>query len=206
MAIGVKTPCTFCHVSTSRRSSSVTHIVHKKELHGRTFPDRRRLAFLEIEQYAMMKQIMREIIVNKRAKFDYEILETYEAGLELYGFEVKAIRLGHMSLIGAFAVIQDNQAWLLNAHISTYQPKNIRIEIEYEPTRTRRLLLHKSEIKELIGKSAQKGLTMVPLRVYNKKRRIKILIGLGRSKKKTDKRETIKKRETERDIERELKN
>ena len=146
---------------------------------------------------------MGEISVNRRAYFDYEILDTYEAGIELRGFEVKAVKSGRINLAGSFAVIKDNEAWLLNTTISPYQAKNT--PTDYDPTRSRRLLLHRSEIKELIGGSAQKGLTIVPLRVYTKHNRVKILIGLARHKKKGDKRELIKKRETEREIRRELK-
>ncbi len=146
---------------------------------------------------------MGEISVNRRAYFDYEILDTYEAGIELLGFEVKAVKTGRINLAGAFAVIKDSETWLLNATISPHQPKNA--PSDYDPSRSRRLLLHKSEIKELIGAAAQKGLTIVPLKVYTKHNRVKILIGLARHKKKGDKRETIKKRETEREIERTLK-
>jgi len=146
---------------------------------------------------------MNDLTVNRRARFDYEILETYEAGVELYGFEVKAAKAGRMQLSGAFVVMRNNEAYLLNANIPPHQPQNA--PSDYDPTRSRRLLLHKSEIKELIGKSSQKGLTIVPLRVYTKRGRIKILIGLARHKKKSDKRETIKKREAEREIERKIK-
>ncbi len=141
--------------------------------------------------------------VNKRAKFDYEILETYEAGIELRGFEVKAIRSGRMNLAGSYAVVKDNQLWLLNADIPPYQPKNT--PADYNSKRSRRLLLRKEEIKELIGRTHEKGLTLLPLKVYNKGRFIKIEIGLGRHKKKADKREAIKKRDTEREIRRTLK-
>ncbi|MBI4119305.1 MAG: SsrA-binding protein SmpB [Parcubacteria group bacterium] len=141
--------------------------------------------------------------VNKRAKFDYEILETYEAGIELRGFEVKAIRSGRMNLAGSYAVVKDNQLWLLNADIPPYQPKNT--PVDYNSKRSRRLLLRKEEIKELIGRTHEKGLTLLPLKVYNKGRFIKIEIGLGRHKKKADKREAIKKRDTEREIRRTLK-
>lgn len=154
--------------------------------------------------YATIKLTMANITVNRRAYFDYETLETYEAGIELRGFEAKAVKTGRINLAGSFAVIKDNEAWLLNATIPPYQPKNA--PSDYDPTRSRRLLLHKSEIKELIGKSAQKGLTIVPLKVYTKHNRVKILLGLARHKKGKDKRETIKKRETEREIERGLKN
>lgn len=146
---------------------------------------------------------MNDISVNRRAYFDYEILETYEAGIELRGFEVKAAKSGHINLTGAYAVIKDNEAWLLNAAISPYQAKNT--PQDYDQIRSRRLLLHRPEIKELIGKSAQKGLTIVPLKVYTKRGRIKILVGLGRHKKKQDKRESIKRREAGREIAREIK-
>ena len=141
--------------------------------------------------------------VNRRARFDYEILQTYEAGIELFGHEVKSIKTGRINLAGSYAVIRANAPWLLNASIPSYQAKNT--PADYDPERSRRLLLHKSEIKELIGASAQKGLTIVPLKVYTKGNRVKVLIGLGRHKKKGDKRETIKRREAERDIERETK-
>ena len=143
---------------------------------------------------------MNDVSVNRKARFDYEILETYEAGIELFGFEVKSVKTGRLNLTGSFAVIKDREAWLLNANIPAYQPQNA--PADYDPNRSRRLLLHKSEIKELIGKSAQKGLTLVPLKVYTKRNRVKILLGLGKHKKKTDKREQIKKREAVRDIER----
>ena len=144
-----------------------------------------------------------EIASNRRAYFDYEILETYEAGIELFGFEVKAVKSGRINLTGAYAVVKDNEVWLLNATISPYQARNT--PADYDPTRSRRLLLHKSEIKELIGKSAQKGLTIVPLKVYTKRGRIKISLGLAKHKKSSDKRETIKRREAEREIKREIK-
>lgn len=146
---------------------------------------------------------MSESYTNRKAYFDYEILNTYEAGIELAGFEVKAIKTGHLNLLGAFIFIKDEQVWLLNAAISAYQPKNT--PTDYDPTRSRKLLMHKSEIKELIGAGSQKGLTILPLKVYTKAGRIKVLIGLSRHKKKTDKREIIKKREDERKISRVIK-
>lgn len=141
--------------------------------------------------------------VNRRAYFDYEILETYEAGIRLRGFEVKAIQSGRIQLAGSFVVIRGNQAELLNVTIPPYQVGNV--PKDYISDRTRRLLLHAREIKELIGKSARSGLTIVPLKVYTQHNRVKILIGLARHKKSGDKRETIKRRESEREIERELK-
>lgn len=146
---------------------------------------------------------MTNLAENRRVGFDYEILDTYEAGIELKGFEVKAIKTGHINLTGSFAMIKNNVAFLLNATIPPYQPKNAPKDYDFQ--RTRRLLLHKSEIKELVGKTAQKGLTLVPLKMYNKRGKIKILLGLARAKKKGDKRETIKKRETEREIDRVIK-
>lgn len=146
---------------------------------------------------------MPDLSVNRRAHFDYEILQIYEAGIELRGFEVKAVKTGHINLAGSYAIIRGNEVWLLNAMIPAYQIKNA--PADYNPQRTRRLLLHKAQIKELIGASAQKGLTIVPLKVYTVRNRVKALIGLGRHKKKGDKREIIKKREVEREIERTLK-
>lgn len=146
---------------------------------------------------------MNDLAVNRRAHFDYEILSTYEAGISLFGFEVKAIKSGRINLAGAYALIRNSEAWLINATIPPYQAANA--PADYDPTRTRRLLLHKSEIKELIGGATERGLTIVPLKVYTKRNRVKMLIGLGRRKKKSDKREIIKRRETNREIERTLK-
>ena len=146
---------------------------------------------------------MSDLAVNRRAHFDYEILSTYEAGISLFGFEVKAVKAGRMTLAGAFAVIRGGEVWLLNASIPPYQAANT--PADYDPLRTRRLLLHKNEIKELIGSAAQKGLTIVPLKVYSKRGRLKLLLGLARHKKSADKREVLKRREANRDIQRELK-
>lgn len=143
------------------------------------------------------------LATNKRATFDYEILEKFEAGLVLAGYEVKAAKLGHMSLKGAYVVIAGNEASLLNAHISHYQPKNM--PADYEPTRSRKLLLHKSEIKTLIGESKEKGLTLVPLSVYtNKTGKIKLSFAVARGKKKFDKRAAIGEKEAKRRIQRAL--
>lgn len=139
---------------------------------------------------------------NPRAKYDYHILETYEAGLVLAGHEVKAIKTGHMSLKGAYVTIKNEEAWLINAFIPPYQPKNT--PADYQPDRTRKLLLNKKEIKSLIGQSNQKGLTLVPLRVYTKKGKIKLEFALGRGKRQFDKRRKIKERETKRKIDRAL--
>lgn len=140
---------------------------------------------------------------NKRAWHDYEVLEKYEAGIQLTGFEVKSVRQGRMNLAGAHVVIRGEEAWLLNASIPPYQVGNM--PSAYEPDRTRKLLLKKSEIRELIGKSQQKGLTILALKVYTKGPRIKVEIGVARGKRKYEKREKIKKREAAREIERHLK-
>lgn len=146
---------------------------------------------------------MAVLAVNRRAGFDYEVLETYEAGIELLGFEVKATKSGRANIAGSFVVIKNGEAVWLNADILPYQPRNT--PSGYDPTRSRKLLLRKSEIKELIGKSAQKGLTLIPLRLYTKGPRIKLEFGLARHKKKYDKREKIRTREDQRKIERALK-
>ena len=147
---------------------------------------------------------MPTLATNPRAKFDYHILETFEAGLVLFGHEVKAIKNNQMSLKGSYITIKNEEAWLINAQVSLYQPKNI--PDDYDPTRTRKLLLNKKEIKSLIGRIKQRGLTLVPLRVYTKHNRIKLEFALAQGKRKTDKREKIKKRETDRKIDRALRN
>lgn len=146
---------------------------------------------------------MSALIENKKAFFDYEILEKFEAGLELLGFEVKALRNKQGSLLGARVIIRGGEAYVIGMEIPPYQPKNT--PPDYDPQRTRKLLLKKDEIKYLLGKSEERGLTIVPIRVYNKGRVIKTEIGVARGKKKYDKREKIKKRESKRKIERELK-
>ena len=138
------------------------------------------------------------IATNKRAYFDYEILETYEAGIELRGFEVKAIRSGRINLSGSYVVIRGDEAWLLNSDIALYQPANV--PEKYDSKRTRRLLLKKSQIKGLIGRIQEKGLTLLPLKVYTKSRNLKLEIGLGKSRRKADKREAIRKREAEKEM------
>ena len=145
---------------------------------------------------------MADYTKNKRAYFDYEILQKYEAGIELHGYEVKSIKSGRASLRGAFVIIRAEETYLTNANITPYQAANM--PKDYDPGRTRKLLLHKKEIKELIGKSAIKGLTLAPLRLYNKKGKIKLEFALVRGKKKYDKRESIKKRDTEREMGRKM--
>lgn len=146
---------------------------------------------------------MATLVINRRAKYDYTILEKFEAGLVLAGHEVKSAKKGHMSLKGSYVTINEKEAWLINAFISPYQPKNT--PEDYDPARSRKLLLHKKEINSLIGKKKQKGLTLVPLRVYTKHNRVKLEFALGQGKRKIDKREKIKQRETKRSIDRALK-
>ncbi|MDP3991858.1 MAG: SsrA-binding protein SmpB [Candidatus Colwellbacteria bacterium] len=146
---------------------------------------------------------MAEIARNKRAYFDYEILEKFEAGIELLGLEVKSVKSGRVNLASAYAVIKNNQVLLIGADIPPYQPNNT--PSDYDSQRTRKLLLTADEIKALIGKTKESHLTILPLRVYTKGRLVKIELGLGKHKKKYDKRESIKKREAEREIKRSLK-
>lgn len=140
------------------------------------------------------------LAINKRASFDYELLDKYEAGLVLTGQEVKSAKLGHTSLSGSFVTIHNGEAHLTNCHISPY--KFAGKLPDYNPTRSRKLLLHKNEIASLIGVIQQKGLTLVPIKLYNKENRVKLEFAIARGKKKIDKRETIKKREVQREIER----
>lgn len=147
--------------------------------------------------------MIKALAINKRAKYDYNILETFEAGLVLNGHEVKSIKTGHISLKGAYIVIKNNEAFLINANIPSFQSKNV--PEDYDPDRTKKLLLRKQEIKSLIGRSKEQGLTLVPIKVYTKKSKIKLEFGIGHGKKKIDKRELIKKREAKREIEKRLK-
>lgn len=140
---------------------------------------------------------------NRRARFDYEILEKYETGIELLGSEVKSVRGGSMSLEGAFVIVRGGEAFLINANIPPYQPKNAGED--YDPIRNRKLLLTKKELQELSASEKNKSLTIVPISVYNKGRKIKVAIALVKGKKKFDKRENTKKRETDREIRREFK-
>ena len=136
-------------------------------------------------------------ITNPRARFDYEILDTWRAGMVLNGAEVKAVRAGSMSLKGAYIIIHNEEIFLINAHIGLYAKA---IQKNYEPTHSRKLLLHKKEIKRLIGLTKQKGLTLVPLKVYNEHNKLKIEFGIGRGRSKIDKRAVIKKRDIDKEI------
>lgn len=144
------------------------------------------------------------LATNKRAHFDYELLDTFEAGLQLTGPEVKSVKDGAISLKGGFVTVKDNELWLLNATITRYRPA-ASAQTNYDPTRSRKILLHRKQIATLIGKSQEQGLTIVPLQVYTKNRLVKIEIATARGKKKRDKRECIKKREVDRRIRRSMK-
>lgn len=142
------------------------------------------------------------ITVNRKARSDYEILESFEAGMSLRGTEVKSLREGRMNLKDSYAKVQDGEVFLVNAHISPYSHGNIQ---NHDPLRERKLLLHKHEIKRLRGKTEERGLTLVPLKVYFAHGKAKVELGLARGRKQYDKRDQIKKRESAREAERELK-
>lgn len=139
---------------------------------------------------------------NSKALFDYEILERFSAGLELLGLEVKSIRAGKINLRGAFVAVRGDEAYLLGAEIPAYQPKNA--PNDYDSGRVRKLLMGKDELKKLKDAEKVKGLTIVPISVYNKGRFLKIDVAIARGKKKFDKRQAIKKRDVERDLRRSL--
>jgi SsrA-binding protein len=133
---------------------------------------------------------------NRKALHDYHILETFEAGVALLGTEVKAIREGRVNLRDSYGRVEDGEVFVLNIHISPYSHRGYA---DHEPLRRRKLLLHKHEIRKVIGKTAERGMTLVPLRMYFKNGRVKLAIGLARGKKDYDRRETIKRRETDRE-------
>ncbi len=143
------------------------------------------------------------LLENKKVRLNYEILETYPAGIELFGFEVKSLRASQGSLEGAHVTVRGSEAYLIAANIPAFQPKNA--PKGYDPMRNRRLLLSKKELSHLAGMEAQRGLTIVPLSVYNKGKFLKVDVAIARGKKKFDKRESMKARDAKRDIERTLK-
>lgn len=140
---------------------------------------------------------MKIITENKKAFFDYDIKEKFEAGIKLFGFEVKSAKAGRFNITGSYAVHKNNELFLINSEIQPIQPNNI--QINYDPKRNRKLLMHKSEIKYLIGKLNQKFM-LIPIKIYVKNNLIKIELGLGKARKKVDKRELIKQRETKQKI------
>lgn len=146
---------------------------------------------------------MENLAENRKARFDYEILDTYEAGIALTGPEVKSAREGKIQLGGSHVLLKPKGAFLFNAIIQSYQPNNPTSASD--PTRTRQLLLNKKELNFLLLKVKERGLTVIPLSIYTKGRRVKLSIALAKHKKAHDKREAIKKRETSREIRRSLK-
>lgn len=133
---------------------------------------------------------------NRKAHFDYHVLETFEAGVQLLGTEVKGIREGKASLRDAYARIDKGEVWLFNMHINPYSHRGY---VDHDPKRKRKLLLHAQEIRKLIGKTTERGLTLVPLRMYFKRGRVKVAIALVKGKQAHDKRETLRKREVDRE-------
>jgi len=142
---------------------------------------------------------MAEIVTNPKARRDYHVLETFEAGIALKGTEVKALRAGKAQISDAFARIENDQAWLYNAHIDEYAFGNMQ---NHQPKAPRRLLLHKSEIRKLFGLASVKGNALFPLSFYWKNGKVKVALGVGHGKVQFDKREDIKKRDTEREMKR----
>jgi SsrA-binding protein len=142
------------------------------------------------------EKAQRVIADNRKARHDYHILETYEAGVALLGTEVKAIREGRVNLRDSYARTDGGEVWMMNVHISAYSHRGYA---DHAETRQRKLLLHRHEIRKLIGRTAEKGLTLVPLQMYFKNGRVKVLVGLARGKQAHDKRETIRRREVDRE-------
>lgn len=144
----------------------------------------------------------KNIAVNRKARHEYAILQTFEAGIVLVGTEVKALRQGKASLVDGYAKLEKNEVWLVNVHINEYTQGNIN---NHDPKRERKLLLNRSEIRKLIGKTKEKGLTLVPLRLYFKNGKVKVEIALAKGKKVYDKRRDIAKKDFQREQERRIK-
>ena len=150
----------------------------------------------------MKEPNVKVVAKNRKARFNYEILETYEAGIELKGTEVKSVRASKVNLTEGFISIDNGEAFLKQVHISPYEQGNI---FNVDPVRVRKLLLHKREIKKLIGETAQKGFTLVPLSMYLKNGKVKLSLGLARGKNTHDKRQDMAKKDAQRNIERAMK-
>ena len=141
-------------------------------------------------------------ILNRKARYDYEIEDTYEAGIVLTGTEIKSIRMGKVNIKDSYAIIRNNEIYLLNTHISLYEEGN---RFNHDEDRTRKLLLHKKEILKLKDKLEIEGYTLVPLKIYFVKNKVKVLIGVAKGKKNYNKKETIKERDIQREMEKSLK-
>ena len=148
------------------------------------------------------KRAERLLADNRKAHHDYHILGTYEAGIVLLGTEVKSIREGRVNLRDSFARVEGAEVFIYNIHVSPYSHRGYA---DHEPTRRRKLLLHKGEIRRLIGKTVERGMTLVPVRMYLKNGRVKVVVGVAKGKKTYDKRETIRRREAERETRRAIK-
>ena len=148
------------------------------------------------------KRAERLLADNRKAHHDYHILHTYEAGIVLLGTEVKSIREGRVNLRDSFARVEGGEVFIYNIHVSPYSHRGYA---DHEPTRRRKLLLHKGEIRRLIGKTVERGMTLVPVRMYLKNGRVKVVVGVAKGKKLYDKRETIRRREAERETRRAIK-
>jgi SsrA-binding protein len=142
------------------------------------------------------EKAQRTIAENRKARHDYHIIETWEAGISLLGTEVKSIREGRVNLRDSYARVDNGEIWMLNVHISPYSHRG---SAEHQELRQRKLLLHRDEIRKMVGKVAEKGLTLVPLELYFKKGRVKVLLGLAKGKQAHDKRETLRRREVDRE-------
>jgi SsrA-binding protein len=142
------------------------------------------------------EQAQKSIAENRKAFHDYHIVETYEAGVALLGTEVKAIREGNVNLRDSYARVEDGEVWILNVHINPYSHRGYA---DHEPTRKRKLLLRRQEIRKLIGRTVERGMTLVPTRMYFKNGHVKVAIGLAKGKQDHDKRETVKKRDADRE-------
>jgi SsrA-binding protein len=148
------------------------------------------------DEHDAREKARRLIAENRKARHDYHVIETWEAGIALLGTEVKAIREGRVNLRDSYARAENGEIWMMNVHVSPYSHRGYA---EHAETRQRKLLLHSHEIKKLIGRTAEKGLTLVPLEMYFKKGRVKVLLALAKGKQAHDKRETIRRREVDRE-------
>ncbi len=140
-------------------------------------------------------------INNRKARHDYDVLDSFETGIVLKGSEVKSLRLGNANLQDSYAYLKEGEVWLSGMHINTYEQANI---LNHDPRRERKLLLHKKEIRKLVGKTSEKGLTLIPLKVYFKDGRAKVELGVCKGRRSYDKRAAIAKRETEREMRRQF--
>lgn len=150
----------------------------------------------------MAENERRVVVSNRKARHDYHVLDTFEAGISLKGTEVKSLRKGNANLLDSYAVVKNGEVWLLGLHISPYEQGNIN---NHEPTRTRKLLLQRKQIRKLIGNVREKGLTLIPLSIYFKGPYAKVELALAQGKKHYDKREAISRRDAERELRQRLK-